>query len=141
MLYEHFNDHLIISCNPYFDGIIQPIPFWDFPLLLSLSQSNLSKPFGKMEIIALLQVNFQFSALNLPQTNRPDSRFVLEAIIRALISKLSWNWMIKRTLNCEQSNQDFQPDSSYLFLDLPINLSHSYHRKSTFCPAFGVWST
>ena len=30
VLYEHFDD------NYYFDGIIQPVPFWDFPLLLSL---------------------------------------------------------------------------------------------------------
>ena len=51
LLYEHFNDHLIISCNCYFDGIIQPITFWDFPLLLSLSQSNLSKPFGNTAML------------------------------------------------------------------------------------------
>ena len=25
LLYEHFNDHLIKSCNHYFDGIIQPV--------------------------------------------------------------------------------------------------------------------
>ena len=47
VLYEHFNDHLIISWNHhYFDGINQPVPFFDFPLLLSLSQCNLSKPSG-----------------------------------------------------------------------------------------------
>ena len=40
VLYKHLNDHLIISCKRYFNGIIQPVPFWDFPLLLSLSQSN-----------------------------------------------------------------------------------------------------
>ena len=27
MLYKHFNDHLITSCNRYIDGIIQPVPF------------------------------------------------------------------------------------------------------------------
>ena len=52
MLYGHFNDHLIISCNRYFDGTNQPVPFWNFHLLLSLSQNNLSKPFGNMAIIA-----------------------------------------------------------------------------------------
>ena len=34
VLYEHFNDKLIISYNCYFVGIIQPVSFWDFPLLL-----------------------------------------------------------------------------------------------------------
>ena len=29
LLYEHFNDHLILSCNRYFDGIIQTVSFWD----------------------------------------------------------------------------------------------------------------
>ena len=33
LLYIHFNNHLIHSCNRYFDGIIQQVPFWDFPLL------------------------------------------------------------------------------------------------------------
>ena len=27
LLYEHFNDHLILSCNRYFDSIIQPVPY------------------------------------------------------------------------------------------------------------------
>ena len=36
LLYEHFNDQLIISCNHYFDGIIQPVPLWDFPLVMTL---------------------------------------------------------------------------------------------------------
>ena len=54
LLYEHFNEHLITSCNHYFDGIIQPVPFLDFPLLLSISQSNLSKPFGNVAIIAFI---------------------------------------------------------------------------------------
>ena len=25
---------MIISCNCYFDGIIQPVSFWDFPFYL-----------------------------------------------------------------------------------------------------------
>ena len=54
LLYEHFNDHLIISYNHYFDSINQPVPFWDIPLLLSLSQGNLSKPFSNMAIIAFI---------------------------------------------------------------------------------------
>ena len=54
MLCKHFNAHLIISFNRYFDSIIKPVPFWDFPLLLNLSQSNLSKPLGTMAIIAFI---------------------------------------------------------------------------------------
>ena len=53
VLYEHFNDQLIISCNLYFEGIIHIVPFWDFPHI-SLSQSNLSKPFGNVAIIAVI---------------------------------------------------------------------------------------
>ena len=64
LLYEHFNDHLIISCNHYFDGIIQPDPFWDFPLLLNLSQSNLPEPFGNMVIIAFIQHKYANSLTN-----------------------------------------------------------------------------
>ena len=37
VLYEHFNDHLIISYNRYFDGIIQPeSPFVTSPFNLVL---------------------------------------------------------------------------------------------------------
>ena len=43
---EQFIENLIKSFKRYFDGIIQPFPFWDFTLLLGLYQSNLSKPFG-----------------------------------------------------------------------------------------------
>ena len=50
-LTKHYNDHLIISCNHYFDSIIQPVPFQDSSLLLSLSYSKLSKPFGNMAFI------------------------------------------------------------------------------------------
>ena len=32
LLYEHFNDHLIITCDRYFYGINQPVPFWDIHL-------------------------------------------------------------------------------------------------------------
>ena len=54
VLYEHFNDHLIISCNRYFDDIIPPVPFWDFPLLLSLSQSNIFTLDGNHRVIFTL---------------------------------------------------------------------------------------
>ena len=38
LLYEHFNDHLIIPCNRYFDGIMKimfeiPIVFWVRPTI------------------------------------------------------------------------------------------------------------
>ena len=45
LLYKHFNDHLVKSFNRNFDGLIQPVPFWDFPPTLSLSQSNSFKAF------------------------------------------------------------------------------------------------
>ena len=32
LFYKHFIGHLIKSINRYIDGIIQPAPFWDFPL-------------------------------------------------------------------------------------------------------------
>ena len=34
VLCKHINDQLIISSNCSFDGIIQPVPFWDFPFHL-----------------------------------------------------------------------------------------------------------
>ena len=52
--YIHFNEQLIKPFNRYFDGISQPVLFWDFPLLLCLSQSNLSKPFCNIAIIAFI---------------------------------------------------------------------------------------
>ena len=52
VLYKHFNDQLSKTFYHFFDSIIQQVPFWDFPLLLSLSQSNSSMPLGNMVIIA-----------------------------------------------------------------------------------------
>ena len=34
MLYEHFNDHLIISCNRYIYSITKPVPLRDIPFYL-----------------------------------------------------------------------------------------------------------
>ena len=36
ILYKHFKDHLIISYNHYFHVIIEQVPLWDIPFLLSL---------------------------------------------------------------------------------------------------------
>ena len=56
MLYKHFNDHLKKSCNSHFDGIIQTVPSGTFLLLLSLSPSNLSKPFGNLAIAFIVSI-------------------------------------------------------------------------------------
>ena len=34
MLYEHFNDQLIISCNRYIYSITKPVPLRDIPFYL-----------------------------------------------------------------------------------------------------------
>ena len=39
LLYKQLNDHLIISNNRYFDGLIQPFPFWDFLFFLVLPKA------------------------------------------------------------------------------------------------------
>ena len=41
MLHKHYNDHLNKLFYYYFDGIIQPVPIWYSPFLISLSQSNI----------------------------------------------------------------------------------------------------
>ena len=43
VLYIHFNDLLIKSCDHYFGGIIQSVPFRDLPFTLSFTQSNLCR--------------------------------------------------------------------------------------------------
>ena len=61
LFYKHFDDQLTKKLNQYFDGTIQPVPFWDFPLLLSISQSNLSKPPGNKchgRIIIIIEDNY-----------------------------------------------------------------------------------
>ena len=54
VLYKHLNDHLIKSCHRYFDGIIQSVPFWDFPLFILGTLYNF-EIYGRFVVLKPLQ--------------------------------------------------------------------------------------
>ena len=55
VLKEHFSDHLIISCNRYFDLIIQPVP-------------QGTSPFYLVFLKAIYPILLQYGDTHIPQT-------------------------------------------------------------------------
>ena len=93
-LYIHFNDQLIKPFNRFFDGIIQPVLFWDFPPFTKSFSKQLFMQILILHVVILLRVVLScalllvFSGLMTLESKMPCLRLAMISTKRLLTSCL-----------------------------------------------------